>query len=640
MPTGAGTIAYLSDEDENYQTVSTAGRAFFSESYPRVKNHSPINVTAASGGSEFESISVGRVVLRSESGNGIMWWGGTSDDAPFSGHGMPLWGGQKTPYLPVTNFNNLRVVASISGQIIYAIGFLNGSDSILPNTVAQQPPIPPDTTAPLVTAHSPVSGLSGLAFNSEITATFNEEISQTSVTSGSFRLSPAHNVSVFRHVTDENTIVMVPNVNLSGSTVYYVGINSQITDLVGNSVSGTSGGFTFTWPFTTTAAPPPPDVTAPVVSGTNPTSGATNVSGSNNVTITFSEAMLSGSITPLNIYLSYLSGVTAANGISGTVTLSAVDSKTVTIDPTPSTLSGSANVKINMLSGCRDLAGNNLVIDRSRNFTIAVADVTKPTVISTTPADGASNVNVNTSPVVVFSEPMLSGTINTTNLFLSTTLDGSANPASFTVSLSGNKLAAEINPTGSLTPGSYFINVLTGVQDLAGNAMLTADTSRTFSTLYNYQLVYLVTGSGTGDMYDGNDTRLGLVIVGSCDLLGSAPKKIVMRLRKNGSPTGTASITLRKGSDDSIVKTFGTVNVASLTSSYQDFTFTDLTQTYVMVTGDMILVEYSGGSSSNRLEIQRTSSGDAYSGVDYVQYDDSEEYNPDSGKDVAWDIYE
>ena len=99
MGHGVGGIVYLSDEDENFQKVSTAGRAFVSEGYAKVKNHSPINVSAASGGSNFETALVGRVMIYSQSGNNVMWWGGTSDDAPYSGHGMPLWGGETTePY--------------------------------------------------------------------------------------------------------------------------------------------------------------------------------------------------------------------------------------------------------------------------------------------------------------------------------------------------------------------------------------------------------------------------------------------------------------------------------------------------------------------------------------------------------------
>ena len=417
-----------------------------------------------------------------------------------------------TGLIPVTNFNSIRVAASVSGQIIYAIGFLNGRDIALDNTAVATTPIPVEFVSPLVISHSPASGFSGVAFNSEITATFNEAISQGSVTSGSFKLSPAHNVTVFRDIADTTKIVMTPNVDLSGSTVYYAGINSQVTDLAGNSVSGTSGGFNFTWPFTTAATPPPPDVTAPVVSGTSPVSGATNINGTTDVTITFSESMLSGSITPLNIYLSYLSGVAATAGISGIVSL-AVDAKTVTVDPTPSFLSGSANVKINVLSGCRDLAGNNLAAhDRSRNFTIAVADVTAPVVSGTTPASGATSVGIEDNTIIVFSEQMLSGTINSTNIYLSTT-SGAAAGAGVAASVSldaGDQKTVTVNPSNSLNGSTvYHINVTTGVQDLAANSMAAIDRSRYFTTTSSFTEIYNVTGSGFLDIGGGRTYQGG-----------------------------------------------------------------------------------------------------------------------------------
>src|SRR5215207_7052689 len=215
MPQGVGGLVYLSDESENVSKVSTAGRAFFSDSYERVKNHSPINVSSASGGSSLESAPVGKVILRSESGNSIMWWGGTADDAPYSGHGFPLWGGETSPTIPVTNFSAIQIVASVSGQIVYPIGFLNGSDVTLANTI----PTFPDITSPFIVSHSPVSGFSGVALNADISVRFNETISPGSVVSGVFRLSPAHNVTIFRDTQSPTDVVLRPNVNLSGTTV-------------------------------------------------------------------------------------------------------------------------------------------------------------------------------------------------------------------------------------------------------------------------------------------------------------------------------------------------------------------------------------------------------------------------------------
>ena len=638
MGGGVGGFIYISDEEENVSRVSEAGRVYLADSYQRVKNHSPINVSSASGGSTFESVAVGKVILRSESGNSMMWWGGTGDDAPFSGHGFPLWGGEKTKPIPVTNFNAIRVFAAVSGDILYAIGFLNGPDVVLPNTTPEHPVVPAETVKPLLISTSPTSGFSGVALSSEISATFDEEMSDS--VSGYFTLSPAHNITAFKGVTDVNSVFITPTSNLSGSTVYYVGINPGLTDLAGNNVSGAP----IVFPFTTQATPPPPDVTKPWVSGTTPASGATGASAAGNVTVVFSEPMLSGTINAQNIYLSYLSGVVVTSGISGVVTLSAVDQKTATIDPT-NILSGNTVVRINILSGCQDLAGNGLISghDRSRNFTTGAVDTTPPVVSGTSPANGASNVDTGVNIVVTFSENMLSGTLNTSGVFLSTTSGGSPNPSAYSIVVSGNQKACHINPTSTLTEGQqYFINVLDQVTDLAGNTLsgTAGDRFRSFTTLYNFQQVYFVTGGGAGDMYNGNDHRIGLYLTGSaCDLKGKAVKKITVRLRKVGSPSGNYSVTIRKGSDDSIVKTFGTASANSLTTSFTDYTYTDLTNTYVMTTNDKILVEYSGGDSSNKVEINRTTTGDVYPGADYIGYTTSSGYNDDSGKDIAFDVY-
>jgi hypothetical protein len=514
---GVGGFVYLSDENENVSQVSTAGRAYFSDSYSKLKNHSPINVINGSGGTGFDSAPVGKMYIRSESGNGVMWIGGNSSDAPYSGHGFPLWGGETSPMLYVTNFNAVRVAASVSGQIVYAIGFLNGDDIQLSQTT----PLLPDVTAPFVLSHSPISGISGVSRDSEIFALMSEEISSPSVASGTFRLSPAHDVTVFRDTTDTSKIVMRPNVIMSGATVYMAEITTNVCDRVGNRLSGA-----VRWPFTTLLVAPGPDVVQPVVSGTNPASGATSISQDTNVTITFSEAMLSGTINSTNIYLASTSGA-AVGDVNTTITLDASDRKTVTVDP--------------------------------------------------------------------------------------------------------------VNTLGGAT--TYYINVTTGVQDLAANPLLAAHTNSPFSTAYSFQEVYRVTGTGDTDMYSGNHTRVGLRITGSCDLKGPtvAPKRVTVRLKKSGSPTGTISITQRSAGDV-LLTTFGTMEAASLTTEYADYAFTNLNNTDPMDTNDdRILIEYSGGSSSNKVMVNRVSSN-AYSGAEYTTKDGSSPYDTDSSKDVCFVI--
>ena len=520
MGQGVGGFVYLSDEQENVSRVSRAGRAYFSDSYERVKLHSPINVNSASGGSQLESAPVGKVFLRSESGNAPMWWGGTGGDAPYSGHGYPLYGGEQSIPIPVTNFSAIQIVAAISGQILYPIGFLNGDDVTLSNSM----PNVPDITAPFIISTSPVSGISGVALNSDISVRFNENILPSTVVSGVLRLSPAHNVTIFRDNSNPTDVVLRPNVNLSGSTVYFATmVSGTVSDVNGNVATSGRG-----WPFTTTNAPPPPDVTAPTISGVTPTSGAQSVA-------------------------------------------------------------------------------------------------------------------LDISPVILFSEQMLSGTINSTTIYIASTSGAAVGDITSTVSLdAGDRKTVTVNPNNDLSTGNtYYINVTTGVQDLASNPMAAGYLNSPFATSYNFQQVYHVTGLGDSDLSTDDHARIGLRLTGTCDLKGVTviPKRVTVRLKKSGSPTGTISITQRRA-NDTVACTFGTMSAATLTTSYVDYTFTNLTNTEPMDTNDdKILVEYGGGNSSNKVSVNRISSN-SYNGAEHCSFDDGgSSYDTDSSKDACFTIY-
>lgn len=512
-----GELVYLTDQDENVQRVSTIGRAFMSESFNFIKKHSPTNIISASGGTGFDSCPIGKAVLYSESGNNIMWWGGIGNDAPYSGHGFPLFGGQREE-IPITNFNALRVVAQTSGQIVYLIGYLNGAGTDLENTL----PVRPDNIDPFVISVSPVSGATGVAQNADVEIIFSEAINSSSLTSGAFRLTPAHNSILFVDSVNPAKAVLSPNQNYSGGTTYIAILTSgAVTDLVGNTCK--SG---ITWNFTVSGGLPP-DTTAPTVSSFSPVSGATNVAITTSPMVVFSEKMLSGTINTSGLYLTTISGANRNTGrIAGTVSLNASDQKTVTLDPT--------------------------------------TDLTEGTV--------------------------------------------------------------------------YYITVETLCKDLASNAKTSLEQAP-FTTSLTLDIVYTLTGGGSGTMYDGNDTRIGLKVDSSTsDIKGSIPKKAVFRLRNGGgSPTGTGTVRIRKGSDDSIAATLGTINVASLTGSYADYTFENLSANHTMATGDMILFEWPGtGSSSDIIEVNRYT-GSAGPGAYYTAYDGS--YNDDTGKGVAGEVY-
>lgn len=78
-------------------------------------------------------------------------------------------------------------------------------------------------------------------------------------------------------------------------------------------------------------------------------------------------------------------------------------------------------------------------------------------------------------------------------------------------------------------------------------------------------------------------------------------------LKKVTNPTGTLSATVRKVTDDSLIGTLGTLDVATLGAGYAEKTFTNAVS--VNETEDIrILAEYSGGDGANfvRIEFQNT----------------------------------
>lgn len=97
----AGTYAY-------YSAGSIRGRAL-------------LPVTGVSGGVALASGDVASLTIKNLQGNGDMFVGGTGSEAPNSGIGFLLSGGEGVS-LTATNFNKVQVFATTSGQVISYFG--------------------------------------------------------------------------------------------------------------------------------------------------------------------------------------------------------------------------------------------------------------------------------------------------------------------------------------------------------------------------------------------------------------------------------------------------------------------------------------------------------------------------------------
>ena len=103
-----------------------------------------------------------------------------------------------------------------------------------------------------------------------------------------------------------------------------------------------------------------PDTTAPTVSSTTPTDGATGQSATVNIVFNFSEDI---------VFDEGNYAITKADGTSVAFAATKTDSDTVTLNPTPSL--DSAGVYIAIATGVRDMSGNMLAAPHVINFTIA-----------------------------------------------------------------------------------------------------------------------------------------------------------------------------------------------------------------------------------------------------------------------------
>jgi fibronectin type 3 domain-containing protein len=198
------------------------------------------------------------------------------------------------------------------------------------------------------------------------------------------------------------------------------------------------------------ATPFEPDIVAPQIVTTVPTSGATLIALDSNLQINFSETMDVGTVT-----------VTIAPGFDlGDPTWNPGNTQ---LSFNPATSLASETTYTVTVEG-QDPAGNPLAGSKTFSFTTVGSP---PTVLSTAPANGDTNIPVNTDITFIFSEAMDRASVE--GAFSSTPSIACA--WSWT---SDNRLAI-CNPATDLSFNTnYSVTLGTGAQDQVGNLMTAA----------------------------------------------------------------------------------------------------------------------------------------------------------------------
>jgi hypothetical protein len=248
-----------------------------------------------------------------------------------------------------------------------------------------------------------------------------------------------------------------------GNIIGFSDIALQLgTTLTGSALSHTS----VTLSSSTVSTP----IVSPMVSSTVPTNASTGVAINSALSATFSMMMNSSTINSSTFTL--MNGTTVVSGVVS------MDNFNITAAFTPaSNLTANTVYTAMITTGALDLAGYGLASNYTWNFTTgSTADITPPTVVSTIPSASATNITINSAIAITFSEAMMPSSISTTTI----TLKQGATSITGTVGYSG--VTAIFTPSSNLASSTvYNVTVTTGVKDLAGNAMVAAN-SWSFTT--------------------------------------------------------------------------------------------------------------------------------------------------------------
>jgi methionine-rich copper-binding protein CopC len=240
----------------------------------------------------------------------------------------------------------------------------------------------PVATVPVVTSESPAPGATGVVNTSVVTATFNEPVVASSITTSNFVLKDSKNNVIpakVSYAASTRTATLTPSSPLSPAMTYTASI-SGVKDGAGRSMS-----FPFSWKFTVSG-------TVPRVTSQTPAPGATGVATSSPVKAVFNEAIQSSTMT---FTLKDSSGTAVPSTVSYDST-----SQTATLTPKSELGAGTYTATI---SGVKDAAGNVIAAPVTWTFSTATSS-------SSLKVSAGGNLTSNIGSSVSFAGTVSGGT--------------------------------------------------------------------------------------------------------------------------------------------------------------------------------------------------------------------------------------
>jgi len=250
---------------------------------------------------------------------------------------------------------------------------------------------------------------------------------------------------------DLTTVFLKPTASLTASHQFQL-CSYYMTDLSGNPQNNFCVNF-----YTGTGT----DTTGPVVQQVGPPSGFTGVAINSPVMILFNKPIDSAS----------LGGVTLKQGSSIIPTTTTLYDGDQGIQLRPLVPLAPSTVYTINVTGVLDITGNTQSAFSSVSFTTGTGtDLTTATVVSTTPANGATGVAVTTKVQVVFSKAMDPASFDVNNSF--TLRDASNNIVPATLAFSSDFKTVTLTPKSNLAASTLYymeIGYQAYLYDMSGN---------------------------------------------------------------------------------------------------------------------------------------------------------------------------
>jgi len=311
---------------------------------------------------------------------------------------------------------------------------------------------PVDVTPPTVTT-APTNGATGVPRNVVVTGTFSRSMDASTITSSTFTLTgPSGAVAGTVSYDDTSkTASFTPTAPLAYSTNYTARFAATVRAADGVALAGA-----VSWTFTVANAVPP------TVTGTLPVNGALDIGSAVRPRATFSKSLKPATVTTSTMTLTGPSGA-----VNGSVAYDDT-TKSATFTPTAALASGTYTVRLDPSIAATDDA--TLATAYTWTFTVA-ASLPAPTVTSTSPSSGATNVARSTVVKATFNRSVDPATVTGTTFTLKAP-DGSTVPA--TVSYDGATLTAQLVPSALLAATTQYTASLTSGVKAADGSSLTA----------------------------------------------------------------------------------------------------------------------------------------------------------------------